>query len=102
MEVSENWKKMYKRIYTQQPALRELLAQIPNDAIRELSTSGSLLAISGETVARRAAGKERGEQFRLAGEVGRYLVEFERSEELHLRYTPNCWTALSRRRRGKK
>lgn len=49
MDAIPSWEKMYRRMFSAHPEMRELLAQIHSGSLEELIISGSLLAINGET-----------------------------------------------------
>lgn len=77
MDIEANWKKLNHRMRSENPGALPELADIHLDALNELTDSGNLLAINGETAARLAAKKNLSGKFALAGELGRYLIDFK-------------------------
>ncbi len=82
MDVMRNWEKLNARMKEENKELAAKLFDIQSRAMNELIESGSLLAISGETVRQLAARKSPKERYELTGEVGRYLVDFKPGEGL--------------------
>ena len=80
MDVMQNWEKLNSRLKEENPELAAGIFDIQGKAMNELIESGSLLAISGETVGQLAARKSPKERYELTGEVGRYLLDFKPGE----------------------
>lgn len=83
MDTIGGWEHFADRVRTDRAEIAELLSGIPSAAVEELEENGSMLAINGETAAGLAAKKNREEKLALAGDAGRYLLDFRPSEGMN-------------------